>query len=169
MTFHTVVGDNINIMKTTFELNFNFYQAFKQQEYTKIWKQREAVNLKSFTLNTCKLVIRKKLFNNLNLNKKVVFIILIFSLTTVCNLLQLPLLSQFYQFMFQVIFVLFVLTTLLLGADAGIFGMVTYGLCQTGCNTAWVACVGAAGKSFFFLIPCPGCGWRGGDDLEIVL
>ena len=43
----TVVGDNINIMKTTFELNFNFYQA-----YTKIWKQREAVNFKSFTLNT---------------------------------------------------------------------------------------------------------------------
>ena len=31
-----VVGDNINIMKTTFELNFNFYQAFKQQGYKKI-------------------------------------------------------------------------------------------------------------------------------------
>ena len=46
---NTVVGDNINIMKTTFELNFGFYQAFKQQGYTKIWKQREAVNLKSFT------------------------------------------------------------------------------------------------------------------------
>ena len=45
----TVVGDNINIMKTTFDLNFNFYQAIKQQGYTKIWKQREAVNLKSFT------------------------------------------------------------------------------------------------------------------------
>ena len=24
---YTVVGDNINIMKTTFELNFDFYQA----------------------------------------------------------------------------------------------------------------------------------------------
>ena len=58
----TVVGD-INIMKTTFELNFDFYQAFKQHGYTKIWKQRKAVNLKSFTLNTCKLVIRKKLVN----------------------------------------------------------------------------------------------------------
>jgi hypothetical protein len=23
--------------------------------------------------------------------------------------------------------------------------MTTYGICQTGCNTAWVACVGAAG------------------------
>ena len=54
---YTVVGDNINIMKTTFELNFDFYQAFKQHGYTKIWKQRKAVNLKSFTLITCKLVI----------------------------------------------------------------------------------------------------------------
>ena len=60
----TVVGDYINIMKTTFELNFNFYQAFKQQGYTKVWKQWEALNLKSFTLITCKLVIRKKLVNN---------------------------------------------------------------------------------------------------------
>ena len=46
--FDTVVGDNINIMKKTFELNFNFYQGFKQQGYTKIWKQREAVNLNRF-------------------------------------------------------------------------------------------------------------------------
>ena len=59
-----VVGDNINIMKTTFVLNFDFYQAFKQHGYTKIWKQRKAVNLKSFTLITRKLVIRKKLVNN---------------------------------------------------------------------------------------------------------
>ena len=35
----TVVGDNINKKKTTFKLNFNFYQAFKQQGYTKIWKK----------------------------------------------------------------------------------------------------------------------------------
>ena len=40
----TVVGDNINIMKTTFELNFDLYQAFKQHGYTKTWKQREAVH-----------------------------------------------------------------------------------------------------------------------------
>ena len=60
----TVVGDNINIIKTTFELNLNFYQAFKLQGYTKIWKRREAVNLKCFTLNTCKLVIQKKHVNN---------------------------------------------------------------------------------------------------------
>ena len=39
-----VVGDNINIMKTTFELNFDLYLAFKQHGYTKIWKQRESVN-----------------------------------------------------------------------------------------------------------------------------
>ena len=29
------VGDNINIMKTTFELNFDFYQAFKQHDTQK--------------------------------------------------------------------------------------------------------------------------------------
>ena len=40
----TVVGENINIMKTTFDLNFDFYQAFKQHGYTRKWKQREAVN-----------------------------------------------------------------------------------------------------------------------------
>ena len=57
----TVVGDNTNIMKTTFELNFDLYKAFKQHGYTKIWKQREAVNPKSFSLITCKLVIRKSL------------------------------------------------------------------------------------------------------------
>ena len=61
---YSLVGDNINTMKTTFELNFDFYQAFKQHGNTKIWKQRKAVNLKSFTLITCKLVIRKKLVNN---------------------------------------------------------------------------------------------------------
>ena len=60
----TVVGDYINIIKTTFYLNFDLYQAFKQQGYTKTWEQKEAVNF-------------KKLFNNSNLNKKVVFIILI--------------------------------------------------------------------------------------------
>ena len=60
----TVVGDNINIMKTTFELNFDLYQAFKQHVNTKVWKQRKAVNLKSFTVITCKLVRRKKLVNN---------------------------------------------------------------------------------------------------------
>ena len=72
-----VVGDYINIMSTTFYLNFYLYQAFKQHGYTKTWKQREAVNFKSFSVFTCKLVIRKKLVNNLSLNKKVVDIILI--------------------------------------------------------------------------------------------
>ena len=40
---YTVVGDTINIMKTTFDLNFDLFQAFKQHGYTQIWKQREAV------------------------------------------------------------------------------------------------------------------------------
>ena len=38
---YTVVGDYI---KTTFDFNFAFYQAFKLYGYTKTWKQREAVN-----------------------------------------------------------------------------------------------------------------------------
>ena len=61
---YTVVGDNINIMKTTFECNFDLYQTFKQNGYTKIWKQKEAVNLRSFSFITCKLVFRKKLVNH---------------------------------------------------------------------------------------------------------
>ena len=75
-------------------MNFDFYQAFKQYRYTKIWKQREAVNLKSFTLITCKLVILKKLVNNKNLNKKVVFIILILSPTTVVTTEKLGLIGS---------------------------------------------------------------------------
>ena len=53
-----VVGDYINIIKTTFDLNLDLYQAFKQHGYTKTWKQREAVHYKSFSL------IRKRLINN---------------------------------------------------------------------------------------------------------
>ena len=49
----TVVGDFINIIKTTFDFNFDLYSAFKQLGYTKTWKQREAVNLKSSTLIAC--------------------------------------------------------------------------------------------------------------------
>ncbi|PAA85965.1 hypothetical protein BOX15_Mlig019107g3 [Macrostomum lignano] len=34
----------------------------------------------------------------------------------------------------------------LLQAEAGLFGaLFGYGICQTGCNTVWVACVTAAG------------------------
>ena len=32
------------IMKTTFDLNFYLYQAFKQHGYKEKWKHREAVN-----------------------------------------------------------------------------------------------------------------------------
>ena len=41
--FHTVVGDYINIMKTTFDFNYDLCQAFNQHGYTKTWKQREAL------------------------------------------------------------------------------------------------------------------------------
>ena len=64
LNFSTVVGDNVNILKTTLESNFDLYLVFKQHGYSKIWKQREDVNLKSFTLITCKLAIGKKLVNN---------------------------------------------------------------------------------------------------------
>ena len=78
-----MVGNYINTMKTTFDLNFDFYQAFKQHGYTQNMETTRSCQLKSFSLITCKLVIRKKLVNNKNLNKKVVFIILILSPTTV--------------------------------------------------------------------------------------
>ena len=41
---NTVVSDIINIIKTTFDFNFDLYPAFKQHGYTKTYKQREAVN-----------------------------------------------------------------------------------------------------------------------------
>ena len=72
-----LVGNYINTMKATFDFNFDLYQAVKQHGYTSKQKSREAVNQKSFSLITCKLVVRKKLVNNQNLNKKVVFIVLI--------------------------------------------------------------------------------------------
>ena len=49
-------------MKTTFDFNFDLYQAFKRPGCTQTWKQREAVNLNSFSLNACQLVIQKKTF-----------------------------------------------------------------------------------------------------------
>ena len=58
---NTVVGDYTNTMKTTFSFNFDLYQTFEQHQYTNKWKQRESVNLKSFSLITCKLVIQKSL------------------------------------------------------------------------------------------------------------
>ena len=61
---YTVVGNYIDIMKTTLESNFDSYQAFKQHGWTKTWRQREAINQNSFSLITYKLEIRKKIFNN---------------------------------------------------------------------------------------------------------
>ena len=47
---YTVVGDYINIIKTTFDFKFDLYQALKQHGHTKTWKQREAVKKKNFSL-----------------------------------------------------------------------------------------------------------------------
>ena len=44
VNLETVVGDFINIMKTTFDFNFDLYKALKQHGYTKTSNQREAVN-----------------------------------------------------------------------------------------------------------------------------
>lgn len=38
------------------------------------------------------------------------------------------------------------------GVDGGLLGIATYGLCQTGCNTAWLACFAAAGNPLNLLI-----------------
>ena len=37
------------------------------------------------------------------------------------------------------------LLALIKTSTGGIAGLAIYGICQTGCNTAWVACVAAAG------------------------
>ena len=59
MTVYTVVGANINIIKTTFDLYIDLYQTFKQHGLTNTWKQRETVNQKCFSLFTCKLKLKK--------------------------------------------------------------------------------------------------------------
>ena len=72
-----MVGDYINIMKKTFDFNFDLYLKLSLNSMDTPKIEREAVNLKSFSLITSKLVIRKKFVSNYKLNKKVVFIILI--------------------------------------------------------------------------------------------
>ena len=61
----TVAGVYIITINTPIGFNFELYQAFKQHEYTE--------------------KNRKKLDNNKHLNKKVVFILLILSPTTLLN------------------------------------------------------------------------------------
>ena len=58
-----MVGDNFNIIKTTFDFNFDLYQAFYQALIHKNMDRKRHCQLKSFYLFTCKLVIRKKLDN----------------------------------------------------------------------------------------------------------
>ena len=77
MGFFTLVGDYINIMKKTFDFNFDLYLKLSLNSMVTPKIEREAVNLKSFSLITRKLVIRKTFVSNYNLNKKIVFIILI--------------------------------------------------------------------------------------------
>ena len=46
---YTVVGDNINIMKTTFELNFDFYQALKSMD-TQKYGNKEKLSIQTASL-----------------------------------------------------------------------------------------------------------------------
>ena len=39
------------------DFNFDLYQVFKQHGYTKTWKQREVIIVKSFSFITYKIVI----------------------------------------------------------------------------------------------------------------
>ena len=65
----------INTMKTTFEFNFSFKLNSMDTHKHKI---QENLSIQfSLITYTCKLLIRKKLVNNQNLNKKVVFIVVI--------------------------------------------------------------------------------------------
>ena len=71
-----MVGGFINTMKTTFDFNLDLYQAFKQHGYTK-HGNKEKLSIKK-KASLCKLFnSKKKLLNNQNLNKNVVFIVLI--------------------------------------------------------------------------------------------
>ena len=59
----TVVGEYINIIKTTLDSNFDIYQAFKHiKSDTLAWKQREAANLQLPFLYflTCNLIKASK-------------------------------------------------------------------------------------------------------------
>ena len=75
--FSTLAGDYINIMKKTFDFNLDLYLKLSLNSMDTPKIEREAVNSKSFSLITRKLVIRKQFVSNYNLNEKVVFIILI--------------------------------------------------------------------------------------------
>lgn len=45
----------------------------------------------------------------------------------------------------KVFLTMYLLTTMVLHAEAGLGGLALYGICQSACNVAWVACVAAAG------------------------
>ena len=62
--------------QTTFDFNFDLYQAFKQHGYTETRKRREAANKESFSLITCKPEIRQKSVNNQNINQTSFFVLI---------------------------------------------------------------------------------------------
>ena len=65
-----MVGDYINIMKTTFDFNFDLYQAFNRMHAQK-HKQREAVNNKNTSLQLFLILqFEKSLLTIKKINKK---------------------------------------------------------------------------------------------------
>ena len=62
------VSNYINTMKTTFDFNFDLYQAVKQIHRNE--EVKRSCLLKNLSMNTFKIVIHKKVVNNENLNKK---------------------------------------------------------------------------------------------------
>ena len=58
MVYCTVTGDYINIIKTTFDFNFDVYEAFKQHRCTKNGN-KEKLSMKKASLITCEFVIKK--------------------------------------------------------------------------------------------------------------
>ena len=59
--FPTVVRDYINIINTTLDFNFDLYKAFNSIDKQKHRNKERLSNIKSFSLITCKLVIRSLL------------------------------------------------------------------------------------------------------------
>ena len=70
-------------MKTTFDVNFRFWPSSQTAWHIHEHENKEKLSIKSFSLFIFKLIIWKKLVRKLNLNKKVVFIVLIQRSTTV--------------------------------------------------------------------------------------
>ena len=81
----TVVGDYINTMKTTFDLNFDLYQAFTvyTSQIRKNGNKEILSNKKASLQLLVNFQFKKRLLTIKTLTKKVVFILLVLSPTTV--------------------------------------------------------------------------------------